>query len=166
MFQSVRPRQTCKKFVGPDADLRLQKLWKCRVPLEIRHFRRLQLQGQLVCDKGDEFGISRFSLGIAHRIAEKSLQSVKIPTIPGNFNGMANGSFHSGRGGLEGLRHLGVENLGDGIGVPYGPPGSLLDGVCGTSLNNKFFGCIYCFISCPYHCWFVGLIPMIAKSNF
>ena len=29
---------------------------------------------------------------------------------------MADGSFHSGRGGLEGLCHLGVEYLRDGIG--------------------------------------------------
>jgi hypothetical protein len=79
---------------------------------------------------------------------------------------VADGPLHSGRRGLECFRHLGVQYLGDGIGVPYGPPGSLLDGVCETSLNNKFCGCIYCFISCPYHCWFVGLIPMITKSNF
>ena len=38
---------------------------------------------------------------------------------------MADGSFHSGRGGLECFRHLGVQYLGDGVGVPYGPPGSL-----------------------------------------
>ena len=38
---------------------------------------------------------------------------------------MANGPLYSGWGGLEGLGHLGVKHLGDGIGVPYGPPGSL-----------------------------------------
>ena len=38
---------------------------------------------------------------------------------------MADGPFHPAGGGLEGLRHLGVQYLGDGIGVPYGPPGSL-----------------------------------------
>ena len=38
---------------------------------------------------------------------------------------MADSTLHSGRGGLKGFRHLGVEHLGDGIGVPYGPPGSL-----------------------------------------
>ena len=38
---------------------------------------------------------------------------------------MADGPLHSAGGGLEGFRHLRVEHLGDGIGVPYGPPGSL-----------------------------------------
>ena len=38
---------------------------------------------------------------------------------------MSDSTLHSGRGGLEGFRHLGVQDLGDGIGVPYGPPGSL-----------------------------------------
>jgi hypothetical protein len=38
---------------------------------------------------------------------------------------VSNGSLHSGRSGLEGLCHLGVQYLGNGIGVPYGPPGSL-----------------------------------------
>jgi hypothetical protein len=64
------------------------------------------------------------------------------------------------------LATWGYKYLGDGVGVLTARLGSLLDGVCETSLNNKFCGCIYCFISCPYHCWFVGLIPMITKSNF
>ena len=38
---------------------------------------------------------------------------------------MPNGSFNPGRGGLEGFRHLWVQYLRDGVGVPYGPPGSL-----------------------------------------
>ena len=39
---------------------------------------------------------------------------------------MSDSTLYSGRGGLECFRHLGVQDLGDGIGVPYGPPGSLL----------------------------------------
>ena len=38
---------------------------------------------------------------------------------------MADGPLHSGRRRLECFRHLGVEHLCDGIGVPYGPPGGL-----------------------------------------
>ena len=82
---------------------------------EIGNLRRLQLKLQFVSDQGDEFGIRGFSLGIADGIAEKSLQSVQIASVPGYFDGMADGALHSGRGGLEGLCHLGVQYLGDGI---------------------------------------------------
>ena len=121
---------------------------------------------QLVRNQGDELRVGGLSFGVAHRIAEEALQGIQISPIPGDFNGVANGPLHSAGGGLEGFRHLGVEDLGDGIGGLAARLESLLDGVCEISLNNKFCGCIYCFISCPYHCWFVGLIPMITKSNF
>ena len=134
--------------------------------LENGNLGRLQLKLQFISDKSDELRIRGFSLGIADSIAEESLERIQISPIPGHFDGVSDCSFYSAGGGLEGLCHLRIQHLGDGIGVPYGPPGSLLDGVCETSLNNKFCGCIYCFISCPYHCWFVGLIPMITKSNF
>jgi len=45
------------------------------------------------------------------------LQRIQIASVPGNLNGMADGTLHSGRGGLECFCHLGVEYLGDGIGV-------------------------------------------------
>ena len=87
--------------------------------LEIRHFRRFQLKLQLISDKGNKFGIRRFSFGIADGIAEKSLQRIQIPSVPGHFDGMADGPFHPAGGGLECFRHLGVEYLGDGVdGVP------------------------------------------------
>ena len=38
---------------------------------------------------------------------------------------MANGPLHTAGGGGEGFGYLGVEDLCDGVGVPYGPPGSL-----------------------------------------
>ena len=84
---------------------------------EISNLRRLQLKLQFVSDKGDEFGFRGFSLGIADGIAEKSLQSVQIASVPGDFDGMPDGPLHSGRGGLECLGHLRVQYLGDGIGV-------------------------------------------------
>ena len=70
---------------------------------------------ELVSDKGDKFRIRRFSLGIADRIAKKSLQSIQIPSVPGYFDGVPDGTLHSGRRCLEGFCHLGVEHLGDGV---------------------------------------------------
>ena len=92
---------------------------------EIGYLAGLELEWQFISDKGNEFRIRGFSLGIADSIAEKSLQSVQVAAIPGYFDGVADGSFHSAGGGLECFRHLGIQYLGDGIGVPYGPPGSL-----------------------------------------
>ena len=91
--------------------------------LEIRNFRGLQLKLELVCNQGDEFGIRGFPLGIADGIAEKSLECVQITTIPGYFDGVPDGPFHPAGRSLKGLGYLRVEHLGDGIGVPYGPPG-------------------------------------------
>ena len=75
---------------------------------EIGNLAGLELQGQFVSDEGNKLRVSRFSLGIADGIAEKSLQRIQVASVPGNFDGMSNGSLHSGRGGLEGLCHLGV----------------------------------------------------------
>ena len=91
--------------------------------LEICHFAGFQLKLELVSDKGDEFGIRGFSLGITDGIAEKSLQSVQIASVPGYFDGVADGTLHAAWCGLEGLGHLRIQHLGDGIdGVPDGPP--------------------------------------------
>ena len=81
----------------------------------------LQLQLELVCNQGDEFRVRGFSLGIADGIAEKSLQSIQVASVPGDFDGMADGTLHPAGGGLECLCHLGVQYLGDGIRVPDGP---------------------------------------------
>ena len=70
---------------------------------------------KLICNKRDKFGICGFSLGIADGIAEKSLQSVQIASVPGYFDSMADGTLHAAGGGLECFRHLGVQYLGDGI---------------------------------------------------
>jgi hypothetical protein len=48
---------------------------------------------------------------------------------------MTDSSFHSGRGGLECFRPLGVEYFCDGIGVPYGPP----EGVLRTATKQEIF---------------------------
>ena len=109
-----------------------QKFRKLCVSLEIRHFAGLQLKLQLVSDKRNKLRIRGFSLGIADGIAEKSLQGIQIPSVPGYFDGMADGPFHSAGGGLEGFRHLGVQYLGDGIGVLTARLGALLDAMFET----------------------------------
>ena len=87
---------------------------------------------QLIRDKSDKFGIGRFSLGVADGIAKESLQGVQIAPVPGDFDGVADGPLHSGRGGLEGFCHLGVQYLGDGIGVLTARLGDLPDALFET----------------------------------
>ena len=82
---------------------------------------------QFVSNKGNKFRIRGFSLGIADGIAEKSLQGIQVTPIPSHFDGMADGTLHSGRRGLEGFCHLGIQYLGDGIGVLTARLGALPD---------------------------------------
>ena len=100
-----------------------KKLRKLRVSLEICNFRRLQLKLQFVSDKGDKFRIRGFSLGIADGIAKKSLQSIQVTSVPGHFDGMADSPLHSGWRGLEGLRHLGIEDFRDRVSLPAASKG-------------------------------------------
>ena len=72
---------------------------------------------ELVSDKRDEFRVGGFSFGVGYRIAEETLQCIQVPSVPGDFNSVSDGPFHPAGGGLEGFGHLGVEYLGDGIGV-------------------------------------------------
>ena len=85
------------------------------VQSEIGNLAGLELQGQFVCDKGDKFGIRGFSLCIADCVPKEPLKGIQITSVPSYFDGMADGSFHSTGCGLEGLGHLGVQYLGDGI---------------------------------------------------
>ena len=41
--------------------------------------------------------------------------------VPGYLDGVADGPLHPAGGSLEGLGHLGVEDLGNGVRVPDGP---------------------------------------------
>ena len=50
---------------------------------EIGNLVRLQLKLQFVSNRDNKFGIGRLSLGIADGIAEKSLQSVQVTSVPG-----------------------------------------------------------------------------------
>ena len=73
------------------------------------------MQLELVCNKRNKFRIRGLSLGIADGIAEKSLQSVQVASVPGYLDGMADGTLHAAGCGLECFCHLRVKHLGDGI---------------------------------------------------
>ena len=94
-------------------------LFKCAyiTESELRRLGALELKLELVRDQGDELRIGGLTLGIGYRVAKEFLQGVQVAPIPGNLNGVADGPFHSAGRGAEVLGHLGVEHLGDGIGV-------------------------------------------------
>ena len=78
-------------------------------------FGRLQLKLQFVSDKGNKLGIRGFSFGIADGIAEKSLQGIQVSSVPGYFDGMADGALHAGGRCAEMLGNGRVQRLGDGV---------------------------------------------------
>ena len=84
---------------------------------EIGNLAGLELEGQFISDKGDEFGIRGFSLCIGNRVPKEALQGIQIPSVPGNFDGMADCPLHAAGCGLECFCHLGVQYFGDGVGV-------------------------------------------------
>ena len=88
---------------------------------EIGYLATLQLQLQFISNQRNEFGVRGFSLGITDSIAEETLESIQIASVPGYFDGMADGPFHTGRGSLEGFCHLWIEDFRDGVRVPDGP---------------------------------------------
>ena len=112
------PKEKSRKPVAPQS--------------EIGNLRRLQLKLELVCDKRNKLRIRGFSLGIADGVAKEALEGIQVAPIPGHLDGVANGPFHSGRGGVECLRHLGVQYLGDGVGVLTARLGALPDALFET----------------------------------
>ena len=74
-----------------------------------------ELELELVRDESDELRIGGLAFGVADGVAEESLQGVQIPSVPGDLDGVTDGPFHPGRGGLEGFGHLGVEDLRNGV---------------------------------------------------
>ena len=83
---------------------------------EIGNLGRLQLKLQFISDQGDELRIGRLALCIADGISEETLQGIQVASVPGDLNGMPDGTLHTAGRSLECFRHLGVEYLGDGIG--------------------------------------------------
>ena len=70
---------------------------------------------QFVSDQGDEFRVRGFSFGIADCIAEKSLQGIQIPSVPGYFDGVSDSTFDSAGGGLKCFGYLGIQYFCDGV---------------------------------------------------
>ena len=99
---------------------------------EIGNLRRLQLKLQFVSDQGDEFGIRRLTLRIADCVSKEALQGVQVTSVPGYFDGVADGTLHTAGCGLECFRHLGVQDLGDGVGVLTARLGALPDALFET----------------------------------
>ena len=85
------------------------------------------MQLELISDKRDKFGIGRFTFRVADRVPEEPLQGIQIPSVPGHFDGMSDSPLHPAGGGLECLGHLGVQYLGDGVGVLSARLGALPD---------------------------------------
>lgn len=85
------------------------------VQSEIANLGRLQLKLQFVSDKRDELRIGGFTFRIGNRISKEPLEGIQITAIPCYFNGMANGTLHTGRRSLECLGDLRVQYLGDGV---------------------------------------------------
>ena len=77
---------------------------------EIPYLGTLELKLELVRNQGDELRIGGLALGVGYRIAEESLQSVQIAPIPGDFNGVADGTLHPAGRGAKGLGYLGIEH--------------------------------------------------------
>ena len=92
---------------------------------EISGLCTFELKLELVRNESDEFTIGRLALGIADCVPEKPLERVQVPPVPGHLDGVADRPLHPAGRGLECFRHLGIQYFGDGVGVPYGPPGSL-----------------------------------------
>ena len=114
-------------------------------PSVLRRLGALELELQAVSDQGYELAIRGFPLGIAHRIPEEALQRVQVPSVPSNFDGVANGPFYPAGRCLEGLGHLGVQHLGDGV--------AGLRPAVGASRRRR----IDCLIRCPVDLLSTGL---------
>ena len=68
-------------------------------PLKVCCLGGLQLQLQLVRDEGDELRVGGFAFGIADGIAEESLQSVQIASVPRDLNGVTDSTFDAAGSG-------------------------------------------------------------------
>ena len=82
---------------------------------ELRRLGTLELKLELVRNQGDKLRIGGLALGVGHCVAEEPLEGIQITTIPGHFDGMANGPLHSAWRCSEILGYLRIENLRDGV---------------------------------------------------
>ena len=86
---------------------------------EIGNLLVFQLQLELVRDQCDELRIGGFAFCVGNRISEESLQGIQVAPIPSYLDGVTDGPFHPGGGGLECLCHLRIQYFRNGVdGVP------------------------------------------------
>ena len=70
---------------------------------------------ELVRNERNKLRIGGLALGGINGVAKEALQGIQVSPVPGHFDGMADGTLHPGRRGLEGFRHLGVQNFRDSV---------------------------------------------------
>ena len=61
----------------------------------------LIFQPQIIRDHGDELRIGGLAAVILDGVAEVGVEGIHVAAIPRHLNGVANGSFHAGGGGLK-----------------------------------------------------------------
>ena len=69
------------------------------------------MQAQFIGDHGDELAVGGLAPGVVDGIAEVGVQHVHVAPVPSHFNGVANGTFHPGTGGVVLFGHIGVSCL-------------------------------------------------------
>ena len=84
-------------------------------PLELGRLGTLKLKLELVRNEGNELRIGGLALGIGNRVAEEPLQGIQVATVPGDFNGMADGPLYPAGGCPKGFRYLGIEDFRNGV---------------------------------------------------
>ena len=110
----------------------------------------LELKLELVRNQGDELRIGWLSLGVADGVAEEPLQRVQIAPVPGNFDGVTDGTLHSAGGCPKGFRYLGIEDFRNGVRVPDGPRRGY------EGLLRSLW--VYCFLYRPVSHYFTGVM--------
>ena len=126
--------------------------------LILRRLGGLELQLKPIRNQRNKLTIRGLALGVAHGVAKEALQGVEIAPVPGDLDGVADGPFYPARCCLEGLRHLGVQDLRDGVRGLSAHAG-------GFQERRKRKGFIAFFIV-PYSTALRGVASIIAYSNF
>lgn len=115
---------TNKKVDGIRAPKTLKNQILHRLPSNAKHQKNGGLpplactphfQPQLIRNHGDKLRISRLASGIMNGVPKVRIEHIYIASVPCHLNGMADGTFHSGGGGLISLGNGGVKLLGHRI---------------------------------------------------
>lgn len=69
-------------------------------------------QSEVVSDHGDKFRVGGLAAVVLDGVAKIGVEGVHVAAIPSDFDSMADGTLHTGGGGLVLLGYRGIENLG------------------------------------------------------